>query len=66
MDCADLVFRPPVCHHLDAVKNPNTALQQTAEDWIESYEESSGPAMSELVNFVLRVRLLPRCGSGLH
>ncbi|GAA6000843.1 cohesin subunit IRR1 [Rhodotorula paludigena] len=38
----------------NAVKNPNTALQQTAEDWIESYKESSGPAMSELVNFVLR------------
>jgi len=23
----------------DAVKNPNTALQTTAEDWIESYRE---------------------------
>ncbi|BGP45801.1 cohesin complex subunit [Rhodotorula kratochvilovae] len=38
----------------NAVKNPNTALQTTAEDWIESYQEESGPAMAELVNFVLR------------
>ncbi|GAA6029512.1 hypothetical protein JCM8097_003715 [Rhodosporidiobolus ruineniae] len=38
----------------NAVKNPNTALQQTAEDWIEQYKEESGPAMAELVNFVLR------------
>ncbi|GAA6003229.1 hypothetical protein JCM10207_001811 [Rhodosporidiobolus poonsookiae] len=38
----------------NAVKSPNTALQQTAEDWIESYKEDSGPAMAELVNFVLR------------
>lgn len=40
---------------LDAVKSPNSALQQVAEDWIESYKEESGPAMAELVNFVLRV-----------
>ncbi|GAA6013136.1 hypothetical protein JCM11491_005192 [Sporobolomyces phaffii] len=38
----------------NAVKSPNTALQTTAEDWIESYKESPGPAMAELVNFVLR------------
>ncbi|GAA5879860.1 hypothetical protein JCM3774_002262 [Rhodotorula dairenensis] len=38
----------------NAVKNPNSALQQVAEDWIESYKEESGPAMAELVNFVLR------------
>ncbi|GAA5890955.1 hypothetical protein JCM8208_003106 [Rhodotorula glutinis] len=38
----------------NAVKNPNTALQTTAEDWIESYREESGPALAELVNFVLR------------
>ncbi|GAA5978615.1 hypothetical protein JCM10908_004424 [Rhodotorula pacifica] len=38
----------------NAVKSPNSALQQVAEDWIESYKEESGPAMAELVNFVLR------------
>ncbi|GAA5880996.1 hypothetical protein JCM1840_007214 [Sporobolomyces johnsonii] len=38
----------------NAVKSPNTALQTTAEDWLESYKENSGPAMAELVNFVLR------------
>ncbi|GAA5920161.1 hypothetical protein JCM6882_006360 [Rhodosporidiobolus microsporus] len=38
----------------NAVKSPNTALAQTAEDWIEQYKEDSGPAMAELVNFVLR------------
>jgi cohesin complex subunit SA-1/2 len=41
----------------DAVKDPNTALKTVVEDWIESYKEDSGPAMAELVNFVLRVRL---------
>ncbi|GAA5977007.1 hypothetical protein JCM11641_002225 [Rhodosporidiobolus odoratus] len=38
----------------NAVASPDTALQQTAEDWLESYKEDSGPAMAELVNFVLR------------
>ncbi|GAA5877410.1 hypothetical protein JCM16303_003321 [Sporobolomyces ruberrimus] len=38
----------------NAVKSPNTALQTTADDWVESYKEDSGPAMAELVNFVLR------------
>ncbi|GAA6060152.1 hypothetical protein JCM10212_001449 [Sporobolomyces blumeae] len=38
----------------NAVKSPNTALQTVAEDWVESYREDSGPAMAELVNFVLR------------
>lgn len=40
----------------DTVKNPNAALQTTVEDWIESYQEASGPALAELINFVLRVR----------
>ncbi|GAA5932633.1 cohesin subunit IRR1 [Sporobolomyces koalae] len=38
----------------NAVKSPNTALQTTAEDWIESYQQDPGPAMAELVNFILR------------
>ncbi|BGP05787.1 cohesin complex subunit [Rhodotorula toruloides] len=38
----------------NAVKDPNTALKTVVEDWIESYKEDSGPAMAELVNFVLR------------
>ncbi|GAA5919670.1 hypothetical protein JCM1841_005220 [Sporobolomyces salmonicolor] len=38
----------------NAVKSPNTALQTTAEDWLESYKENPGPAMAELINFVLR------------
>ena len=52
----------------DAVKNPNTALQTTAEDWIESYRDEPGPAMAELVNFVLRVRrsVLPPTRSSRH
>ncbi|BGP22583.1 cohesin complex subunit SA-1/2 [Rhodotorula toruloides] len=38
----------------NAVKDPNTALKTVVEDWIESYKEDSGPAMAELVNFILR------------
>lgn len=49
----------PLPEPTDAVKNPNSALQQVAEDWIESYKDESGPAMAELVNFVLRVRSFP-------
>lgn len=45
--------------YLDAVKNPNTSLQTTVDDWIESYQNDEGKAMAELINFVLRVRLAP-------
>ncbi|KAM0792165.1 hypothetical protein ACM66B_004862 [Microbotryomycetes sp. NB124-2] len=38
----------------NAVRNPNTALESTVNDWIESYQESPGPAMAELVDFLLR------------
>ena len=41
----------------DAVRNPNSSLQTVVDDWIESYQSDAGPAMAELVNFVLRVRL---------
>lgn len=44
---------------LDAVSNPNTALEGTVDDWIESYKTDAGPAMAELVNFVLRVSPFP-------
>jgi hypothetical protein len=46
------------------VKNPNTALETTVEEWIDAYqgqqeEESSagheGEALAELINFVFRV-----------
>ncbi|GAA5954369.1 hypothetical protein JCM3765_004438 [Sporobolomyces pararoseus] len=38
----------------NSVKSPNTALQTCVDDWIDSYKEDSGPAMAEMVNFVLR------------
>ncbi|KAK4048718.1 cohesin complex subunit [Microbotryomycetes sp. JL221] len=38
----------------NAVCNPNTALETTVDDWLESYQEAPGPAMAELVNFLLR------------
>lgn len=40
---------------IDAIRNSNSALQPIVDDWIESYEDDEGPAMAELVNFVLRV-----------
>ncbi|PWN46991.1 hypothetical protein IE53DRAFT_278454 [Violaceomyces palustris] len=38
----------------NAVKDPNSALQSTAEDWVVSYQEKPGPALAELINFVIR------------
>lgn len=39
---------------LDAVMNPSSALQSTAEDFLESLEMTPGAALAELVNLVLR------------
>ena len=47
-----------MCVVAEAVRNPNTSLSTVVDDWIESYEESQGQAMSELVNFLLRVSLI--------
>ncbi|KAL8292902.1 hypothetical protein RQP46_000596 [Phenoliferia psychrophenolica] len=38
----------------NAVRDPNSSLQTVVDDWIESYQEASGPAMAELINFILR------------
>jgi len=34
--------------------NPSSALQSTAEDFLESLEQTPGAALAELVNLVLR------------
>lgn len=38
----------------DAVLNPSAALQSTAEDFLESLDQSPGAALAELVNLILR------------
>ncbi|TFK31727.1 hypothetical protein BDQ12DRAFT_93119 [Crucibulum laeve] len=38
----------------NAVMNPAAALQSTAEDFLESLEQSPGAALAELINLVLR------------
>ncbi|SGZ15754.1 BQ5605_C029g10698 [Microbotryum silenes-dioicae] len=38
----------------NAVRDRNSALETTVEDWFEQYSEEPGPAMAELVNFLLR------------
>ncbi|CAO1636551.1 unnamed protein product [Parajaminaea phylloscopi] len=38
----------------NAVKNPETALQTTAEDWVVAYQSEPGPASAEMINFILR------------
>ncbi|KAK4699710.1 cohesin complex subunit SA-1/2, partial [Phenoliferia sp. Uapishka_3] len=38
----------------NAVRNPDSALQSTVDDWVESYQEATGPALAELINFFLR------------
>lgn len=56
-----------------AVRHTNTALELTVEEWISSYtnaqaasqsdddvEASKGPALANLLNFVLRVCCSPR------
>ncbi|EPQ32336.1 uncharacterized protein PFL1_00532 [Pseudozyma flocculosa PF-1] len=38
----------------NAVKDPNSALQSTAEDWVVSFQNDEGKALAELTNFVIR------------
>ena len=38
----------------DAIMNPASPLQLSAEDFLESLQQSPGPALSELINLVLR------------
>lgn len=38
----------------DAIMNPSAALQSTAEDFLESLDQSPGVAQAELINLILR------------
>lgn len=38
----------------NAIKNPDNALQTTAEDWVVAYQSEPGPALTELINFIIR------------
>ncbi|GAC93151.1 potential nuclear cohesin complex subunit fragment [Pseudozyma hubeiensis SY62] len=38
----------------NAVKDANSALQSTAEDWVVSFSDNEGRALAQLVNFVIR------------
>ncbi|KAK9323002.1 STAG domain-containing protein [Lipomyces orientalis] len=38
----------------EAVKDPGTALEETAADWIQNYERKKVEALMELVNFILQ------------
>ncbi|KAF8062324.1 hypothetical protein FPV67DRAFT_1508040 [Lyophyllum atratum] len=38
----------------NAVMNPSAALQSTAEDFLESLEQTPGAALAELINLILR------------
>ena len=38
----------------NAIKDPNTALQSTAEDWIVAFQDEQGKPLAELINAVIR------------
>ncbi|SNX85606.1 related to Nuclear cohesin complex subunit [Melanopsichium pennsylvanicum] len=38
----------------NAVKDPNSALQSNAEDWVVAFSDHQGLALAKLVNFVIR------------
>jgi cohesin complex subunit SA-1/2 len=38
----------------DCVKDTETDLQTTAQEWVEEYQENDGKALAELINFVFR------------
>lgn len=49
------------------MRNPNSSLQTVVDDWIEAYQEKTGPAMAELINFIFRVsRVSPLRRPGSH
>nr|WJN25054.1 sister chromatid cohesion subunit [Moesziomyces parantarcticus] len=37
-----------------AVKDPNSALQSIAEDWVVAFSDSEASALADLVNFIIR------------
>jgi hypothetical protein len=39
---------------LDAILSPGTALQSTAEDFLEAVDAAPADALKELINFILR------------
>ena len=39
---------------LDAILNPSSSLQSSAEDFLESLSQTPGAALAELVNLILR------------
>lgn len=39
---------------LDAIMNPASPLQSSAEDFLDSLQQSPGSALAELINLVLR------------
>lgn len=38
----------------NAIKNPETALQVTVDDWVVEYQTAPGPALTTLINLVIR------------
>ena len=42
------------CPLLDAILSPRTALQSTAEDFLETVDAVPADALKELINFILR------------
>ncbi|GAO45762.1 hypothetical protein G7K_0014-t1 [Saitoella complicata NRRL Y-17804] len=38
----------------DALLDPDAALESTINDWLDSYAEASGEAITEMVNFILK------------
>lgn len=43
---------------IDAIMNPNAALQSVVEDYLDSFQQNPQPALSDIINCVLRC-----CGS---
>lgn len=39
----------------DCVKNLETDLQTTAEEWVAYYQDNEGMALAQMVNFFFRV-----------
>lgn len=41
----------------DSILDPEVSINELASEWIESYTENEVPALKDMVNFILKVRI---------
>lgn len=45
----------------DSILDPEVSINELASEWLDSYDESEVPALKDMVNFILKVRIIMAC-----